>query len=68
VGPLPAGFAGGPVFVAQPHGNLAFRLLCVGLIASADRNPNVITFDTIRSLIEDLVREQRPKRRLFRRR
>ncbi|GIF65307.1 hypothetical protein Ais01nite_33420 [Asanoa ishikariensis] len=65
LGSLPDGFAGGPVFVAEPHGDRSFILRCLGLIASADRNPDVLTFDVIRSLIEKLVR---PKRGLFRRR
>ncbi|GIF45659.1 hypothetical protein Afe04nite_01980 [Asanoa ferruginea] len=67
-GPLPAGFTGGPVFIAEPHGDQSFVVRCLGLIASADRNPDVLTFDVIRSLIAELVRPQPPKRGLFRRR
>lgn len=67
-GSLPDGFAGGPVFVAEPRGDRAFNLRCLGLIASAERNPDVHTFDTIRSLIAELVRPKPPKRGLFRRR
>ncbi|SNT56656.1 hypothetical protein SAMN05421812_1106 [Asanoa hainanensis] len=65
LGALPEGFAGGPVFVADEHGDRSFVVRCLGLIASADRNPDVLTFDAIRSLIEGVVR---PKRGLFRRR
>lgn len=67
-GSLPDGFAGGPVFVAEPRGHREFVLRCLGLIASADRNPDVHTFDAIRSLIAELVRPTPPKRDLFRRR
>jgi hypothetical protein len=61
-GSLPDGFAGGPVFVAERRGDRDFVLRCLGLIASADRNPDVLTFDAIRSLIGELVRPKPPKR------
>ncbi|GIF76068.1 hypothetical protein [Asanoa siamensis] len=43
-------------------------MLCVGLLASADRHPTVLTFDMIRVLIAELVRPEPTKRGLFRRR
>ncbi|GAA1638276.1 hypothetical protein ACFQY4_43670 [Catellatospora bangladeshensis] len=67
-GPLPDGFAGGPVFVADPRGGRELVLRCLGLLSSAGRNPSLVTFDTVRALIEELVRPQPPKRGLFRRR
>ncbi|WP_027345757.1 hypothetical protein [Hamadaea tsunoensis] len=67
-GALPAGFAGGPVFVADRRGELEFVLRCLGMISSTARNPDIVTFDTIRSLIEETVRPQPPKHGLFRRR
>nr|BFE60276.1 hypothetical protein GCM10020063_048020 [Dactylosporangium thailandense] len=68
-GSLPDGFAGGPVFIAEQRGDgREFVLLCLGLIASADRNPDVRTFDVIRSLIEELTRPKPAKRGFFRRR
>ncbi|MFF5225361.1 hypothetical protein [Dactylosporangium sp. NPDC000521] len=67
-GTLPDGFAGGPVFTVEQRGTREFHLRCLGLLASADRNPTVLTFDTIHSLIEELVRPKPPKRGFFRRR
>lgn len=64
-GTLPAGFAGGPVFTADQRGPREFVLRCLGLLASTDRNPTVLTFDTIHALIKNLVQ---PKRSFFRRR
>ncbi|WP_327002682.1 hypothetical protein OHA72_47500 [Dactylosporangium sp. NBC_01737] len=67
-GSLPDGFAGGPVFIAERRDDRGFVLRCLGLIASADRNPGVFTFDAIRSLIGELVRPKPPKGGFFRRR
>ncbi|MFD0576008.1 hypothetical protein [Dactylosporangium darangshiense] len=67
-GSLPDGFAGGPIFVTERQGDRAFRLLCLGLVASPDSNPDVLTFDAIRSLIGELVRPKPPKRGFFRHR
>ncbi|MDG6105646.1 hypothetical protein Daura_13135 [Dactylosporangium aurantiacum] len=63
-GSLRDGFAGGPVLGTERNGR-KFVLRCLGLLASAGRNPDLVTLDAIRSLIEGLVR---PKRRFFRRR
>jgi hypothetical protein len=65
-GSLPDGFAGAPVFVADRRGEREFVVRCLGLVSSADRNPDVVTFDTIRALIEELERPEPPKRGLFR--
>jgi hypothetical protein len=51
-GALPDGFTGAPVFIAQHRAGREFAMLCIGLIADGDRNPTVVTFDTIRKLID----------------
>ncbi|MEV0274348.1 hypothetical protein AB0H43_36735 [Hamadaea sp. NPDC050747] len=50
-GELPEGFAGAPVFVADQLGRREFAMRCVGVVASADRNPTIVTFDIIRELV-----------------
>ncbi|WP_433064843.1 hypothetical protein [Dactylosporangium sp. CS-033363] len=63
-GALPDGFVGSPVFIFEHQKGREFIVLCLGLIASAERNPDVATFDVIRSVIGKAT--QPPKRRWFR--
>ncbi|MEV6964279.1 hypothetical protein AB0M47_04110 [Hamadaea sp. NPDC051192] len=50
-GELPNGFAGAPVFVADQVARLEFALVCLGVVGGNERNPTVVTFDTVRELI-----------------
>lgn len=54
-GPLPAGYAGAPVFAGLPLGDEQFNLVCAGLVLPGEAPYTVATFDRIRPAVRALA-------------
>ncbi|MGW3092584.1 hypothetical protein ACWDCC_03960 [Streptomyces sp. NPDC001102] len=52
IGDLPQGCLGAPVFVGAPLGEDSFKLVCVGVVLSADGHNAIATFDRIRAALK----------------